>query len=128
MGSGGNPDAALSSSQTPKVRQMESRPGTWLAKHRRLLRRRSSEQYVVAMVVYQRVSGQESKSSTTRKNIIALYGVKTVGETQEYHILVLDLTLEESSPEEDKPTKHASSKSTLTNIVGKMSKRGKMVP
>ena len=81
LGSGGNQDRILSPSGTSKVRQMESRPGPWLARHRRLFRRRSSEDNEVAMGAYQRGSGQESKSSTTREDIIALYGVKNVSGT-----------------------------------------------
>ena len=40
-----------------------------------------------------------------REDIIDLYGVKNVSETPQYKVLVLDFTLEESCPEEDKPTK-----------------------
>ena len=58
MGSGGNQDMILSSSKISKVSQMESIPGTWLARHRRLLRMRNSAENEVAMVAYQRVSGQ----------------------------------------------------------------------
>ncbi len=57
------------------------------------------------MVAYQRVFGHESKSSTTREDIVALYSVKNVSETPQDKTLVLNLALNESSPEEDKPTK-----------------------
>ena len=63
-------------------------------------------------MAYQRVSGQESKSSTTREQLLALYGVKDVGESPQYktprcpsNLDVVDLALEESSRKEDKPTK-----------------------
>jgi hypothetical protein len=42
LGSGGNQDITHSSSGTSKASQMVSRQGSWLAEHRRLVRKRSS--------------------------------------------------------------------------------------
>ena len=56
-------------------------------------------------MAYRRVSEQKWKSPTTREDILDVYGVKHVSEAPQDKTLVLDLTLEEPSPEEDKPTK-----------------------
>ena len=50
--------------------------GGWLRKHRRLLRRRSSEHEEVALVAAKNMYEHEGSSSTSRSKILALYGVK----------------------------------------------------
>jgi len=94
---------------------MSSAPTTpsegWAGKHRRLLRRRSSEQDEVALVAYQKVSKPTLSSTSTKEEILALYGVRNVREDREptapspkgkAKATFVDLTLEVSSPENSK--------------------------
>jgi hypothetical protein len=94
-----------------------STQGGWVEKHRRLLRRRSSEQEEVALVAMKKMSGEGKPTTTSKEQILALYGVK-VGEqevpvpapvickskVEDTPILdVIDLTDEQSPVQETKP-------------------------
>ena len=68
----------MESGETEKsTRASASSQSGWVDKHRRLLRRRSSEHDEVALVAMQRVPGEGKTTTTTTKDqILALYGVK----------------------------------------------------
>jgi len=86
----------------------------WEAKHRRLLRKRSSEQDDVAVVAYQKVTKETSSSTSAKEKILALYGVasnqaietpRSPSPKVKANKNLVDLTLDDSSPDSQKEEK-----------------------
>jgi len=109
--------------------------GGWVDKHRRLLRKRSSEVEEVALVAVRKMSEHASSSSTSRSNILALYGVKdeemqcpvpapavSNPKVQETEVEdVIDLT-DDPSPGKEPPPATAISKAYFDTHRGKIVK------